>query len=155
MLQASAHSCDHVRRYYSPNIQSIYDINLLNYKYFFYDQNHTALVFPFPREIWITDNRNQFPYHWEASGGAFLRIFRKLSDRKKLITEIFSWIGTLVVLQVYIKAKKIGFHIFNGFWENDQKVKIRNNAPVGHCSTGTGAKFRTNRIMPYTSESGS
>ena len=64
-------------------------------------------------------------------------IFRKLSDSKKLKWGIFSWFGTMVVLQVYIKPKKFGFDIFYGFWENDQKLKMRNNAPLGHWSAGT------------------
>ena len=72
-----------------------------------------------------------------ASGGAFIRIFRKLSTSKKLNGGIFSWIGTMIALWVYIKPKKFGFDIFYGFWENDQKLKMRNNAPLGHWSAGT------------------
>ena len=90
----------------------------------------------------------------DALGGAFFRIFRKLSDSKKLNERIFSWIGTMIALWVYIKPKKFGFDIFYGFWENDQKLKIRNNAPLGHWAAGTGAKFRTYRIVLHTSEIG-
>jgi len=90
----------------------------------------------------------------DASGGAFFRTFRKLSDSKKLNGGILSWIGTMVALWVYIKPKKFGFDTSIRFCMNDQKVKIRNNAPVGHSSAGTGAKFRTYRIMPNTSELG-
>ena len=42
----------------------------------------------------------------------------------------------MIALWVYIRPKKFGFDIFNGSCKNNQKVKIRDNDPVGHSAAG-------------------
>ena len=50
----------------------------------------------------------------------------------------------MIALWVYIKPKKFGFDIFNGSCKNNQKVKIRDNDPVGHSAAGKKKKY-----IPY------